>query len=57
MATPRSPRINGNASIASGRFRMTLLREHGAVLMILAVSALALIGFALTSGMGINRRK
>ena len=35
---------------------MTLL-HHGGVLMILSVLALALIGFALTSGMGTHRRK
>jgi hypothetical protein len=33
-----------------------ILREHGAVLMILVVLALALIGFALTTGLGIHRR-
>ena len=35
---------------------MTLL-HHGGVFMILAVLALALIGFALTAGLGIHRRK
>jgi hypothetical protein len=33
-----------------------ILREHAAVLMILAVLALALIGFALTSMLGVHRR-
>jgi hypothetical protein len=36
---------------------MTLL-QHGGVWMVISVLALALIGFALTSGLGgINRRK
>jgi hypothetical protein len=34
-----------------------ILREHGAVLMILAVMALAFIGFVLTRGLGIHRRE